>query len=189
MGSTRFACIGALAGVVMFATIAGAQTSSFRDLPSGIKVNQTIEIETDNGGLVTGKVAEITPTSITVLRRPAPAVDGTRPNQLERLTVSEQGVRRIRRMDSLWNGAVIGFVAGAIPASYIFQFGCGEDGSCGSAGAMGLLIGGGVGLAVGAGVDGLLHKTLYEAAAAPNSIAFAPMIGGGRRGVSLTVKF
>lgn len=155
-------------------------SSSFGDLPGLIKTDDAVLITESDGHRIKGKVVNLTPSSVTLL------VDG-----VETRAFQEPSIRKIARVDSRWNGALIGIAAGAIPGSRIAQFSCGEgpSGTCERAAVAGALLFGGIGAAIGAGIDGLINKVVYISRQQPASLAVSPVIGRNRQGVLVAVGF
>ena len=96
------------------------------------------------------------------------------------------GSVRVRKADSLANGALIGAAVGSGVASLIFLDNeCRDDPSC----YAGVAFYGGIGAAAGVIVDALIHRNLivYEAPSRPGPrVAVGPV---GLKGVRLTIMF
>jgi hypothetical protein len=107
----------------------------------------------------------------------------------------EQDVAEIRqrRGDSLKNGAIIGAVAGT--AFYVTMAAIASsidegDVIVGTAIAGGVIFAG-VGAAAGAGIDALIthRQVIYRRAGSGSRVGVAPLLGPGRRGVAVRVRF
>jgi hypothetical protein len=137
---------------------------------------------TDAGGTTSkGTVTQASPSSLTV-----------RSNGTSR-EFHEADIRTVKVREPLWEGLIIGAAAGG------FLFYIGNDSACvlsaydscgGSYGAavLGAAIGGGI----GAGIDALVwrHRTLFRSPGGSTAgVSIAPVIGAGRRGLSLTARF
>lgn len=99
---------------------------------------------------------------------------------------------RQRRNDSLANGSLIGLAAGAGIATVGFLVTWGEFPE--DAGLLALVAGlyGGIGAGMGVGVDALIRgrQVIYERVpVSPSPVSIAPLVGAGRAGARLTVRF
>lgn len=153
---------------------------AFAELTGQIKVNDTVWVTESDGDRMKGKVVVLTLSSLTLLVENV----GAR-------AFPEISVGKIARVDSRWNGAAIGFAAGAIPGSRIAQFSCGEgpSGTCERAALVGAFLFGGIGAAIGAGIDGLINKTVYISGRQTASLTISPVIGASRKGVLVSIGF
>jgi Zn-dependent alcohol dehydrogenase len=164
---------------------ASGQTDS-ENIQARVKHGQKISITDDQGQEVKGKVSALTADGLTML------VDGK---------TAEVPYARIVRIDrpndSLANGALIGLGVGAALGLALVAaeeqsdcdaavFLCGEPGAGGYAGAT--LLMGGLGTAVGVGIDALIHRDreIYRRGRSPHA-ALAPMLGHGVRGAVASV--
>jgi hypothetical protein len=100
---------------------------------------------------------------------------------------------RQRRDDSVKNGAIIGAAAGAaylLTAMALLRDSDGGDVIMHTAVAGGVLFAG-MGAAAGAGIDALIarRQVIYRNPSGQNSVGVSPLVGHGRRGVAMTVKF
>jgi hypothetical protein len=100
---------------------------------------------------------------------------------------------RQRRSDSLTNGLVIGAVAGTayfVTAAALLKDSDGGDVIVSTALVGGVLFAG-AGAAAGAGIDALIvrRQVIYERPASGGSVSVAPLLGRGRRGVAVSVRF
>jgi hypothetical protein len=178
------------AAVAAASTPASAQTTTFKELTTKVRLGEKVEVAADNGVLVKGRVASITATSLTLDVPEVKAREGRSYQPAERLTFADTTIGTIIRQDSIVNGGLIGFLAGAIPGSIVGQISCGEgDANACSRGALiGIGIFGGLGFAIGAGIDESIKTTLYSATPRKTTLSVAPMIGV-RRGVNVAIRF
>jgi hypothetical protein len=100
---------------------------------------------------------------------------------------------RQRRDDPLKNGAVIGAVAGtAYGVLGVFVARLIDDSELGAGRATtGVLFCTGIGAAIGAGIDALItrQRVIYQRPAAGSKVSVSPLLGRGRRGAALSVRF
>ena len=98
-----------------------------------------------------------------------------------------------RRDDSVMNGAIIGAVASTayfLTMMAVFADSDGGDVIVPTAIAGGVLFVG-LGAAAGAGIDALIssRQVIYQRPAGQKMVGISPVLGGGRRGAAVTVKF
>ena len=156
-----------------------AQTVQFAELSGHIKLGDSIAVTGGDGRRTKGRVTELTPSTLTLI------------SETVTTTFDERTVRKIARIDSRWNGALMGFAAGAVPGARLAQFSCGEGpvGTCGRAGWAGALVFGGIGAAIGAGVDGLINKAVYVQRQRSARLTFSPVASTGWRGARVSIRF
>ena len=121
-------------------------------------------IVTANNTRIPGRVTAVSASIITLAAR-ASLFEGTDPRAgTIALSVPVNRIERIQRADSLWNGFLIGFAAGAVPGAIVGQVSCGEGpaGTCARGATIGIMLFGGLGGAIGAGIDETLKKTIYR---------------------------
>lgn len=168
--------------VALVPSTARAQAVSFPELPDHIKAGNTVSIVEPNGERITGKIADLTSSSLTLLLE-----DG------KKKTFPEVDVRRIVVRDSRRNGALIGLAAGAIPGAILgfwARAACEGEDAC--AALMPLVSGafyGGIGAAIGAGIDGVINKTIDVSRQQPASLTVAPVVGLNRQGMLVSIRF
>ncbi len=97
-------------------------------------------------------------------------------------------VIRRRRRDPLHNGALLEFIAGALPPASLIL--AGGD-AVPLAAVLGTSFSGAAGAAIGAGVDALIEpwQVVHEAGGAAGRLRIAPLLSRDRRGVSLALGF
>jgi len=152
----RILLLGSL--VLGLAAEARAQVvDSFAELPGVLKSGTKVFVADDSGQTTKGKITALSPASIALLT-----------NRDERISLPSNRVRMVSRIDSRWNGFLIGAAAGAVPGAMLgagFKTYCeNESASCPQAP---LVMGALFGLAggwIGAGIDGLIdgQKVVYQ---------------------------
>jgi hypothetical protein len=167
-----------LVAVLAIAASAAAQTVQFKELPRHLKVGDAIVITDAEGRRGEGKVTDLTASTITLQMADS-----------RKFVFPERSVRNILKVDSKWDGALIGFLAGAVPGSRVTQFSCGEFNTCDRQALFGVLIFGGLGMAIGAGIDESKRKVLYLSPQSGKGLTVSPIIGGGSRGALISLRF
>jgi hypothetical protein len=115
------------------------------------------------------------------------------PAGLRQLGEADVAEIRQRRDDSLKNGAIIGAVAGTayfVTMAALLSDSDGGDVVIGTAVAGGVLFAG-LGAAAGVGIDALItrRQVIYRKSSRGTRVSMSPLIGRGRRGAAVTVKF
>jgi hypothetical protein len=156
------------------------QASSFEQLQVLVKPGDNVYITDFAGNTTKGKILELTASSLGL------TVDGVQRNWLQ------NDVREIKqwRGDSLLNGAVIGAAAGAgiaiAPAIYC-------QGGCNEAVAMTALFCGGIGAAVGVGIDALIpaKQTVFRSKTLSSleRLQIRPILNRSNKGVQVALTF
>lgn len=178
---------GLVAAVALFPTSVGAQTvaQSFDELQGMVKVGQIVFVTDETGRLTKGKIAHLSASSLTVL---AP----------EKRTFGEGTVTQINRADAVWNGALIGLGVGTIPGAWLGTVYCDECQHRAGPVLTGVLLFGGLGAAIGAGIDGLVGKVgrlVYTSRQPPvqsqqrTGVFVSPLISKDRQSVRVLVRF
>lgn len=174
---------GLVLAVAIVPNAASAQTvaRSFDELQRTLKVGQTVFVTDKSGRQTKGEVADVSASSLVIL------TPDTR-------TFVEGGVAEIRRTDRLWKGALIGLGVGAIPGAVGGLSGCAQYSGheCVTGPLFGALVIGGIGAAIGAGIDALVNKVgslLYVSPQQTPGVTLSPLLGKDRRGVLLSVRF
>jgi hypothetical protein len=173
--------------VVLFAASPVLALTDAQNLRGQLKDGQKVSITDDQGQQFDGTIRVLAPAGLNLL------VDGK--------TVDipyDRIVRVDRPNDSLANGALIGLGSGAALGlvGVYTSFDHGEcspvDESCGNAQTAdyvgGALLMGGLGTAVGVGIDALIHRNreIYRRGNAAHT-TLAPAIGRGMRGVVVSM--
>jgi hypothetical protein len=157
--------------------------SSFEQLAVLVKPNDTISVVDATGAEIKGRIGKLSRDLLTLATS-----EGTR-------HLGEADVAAIsqRRGDSLRNGAIIGAVAGL--AYYAAMVAIFWDTDGGDVFVPSLFAGGalfaGMGAAAGVGIDALIssRRVIYRKAVGQSGIQVAPIVGHGRRGAAVTVRF
>lgn len=174
---------------------AAAIAQSRVDLP--VAIGQEVRIDLRDGRTISGKVSGVSPQGIQLQSGDAPGPDSMR----TRIAVAD--IRRVRERDSLRNGAVYGAVTlglfaflGASVIAESFDSAWGNSAyfvhrnSSGDAGVLALA---GIGLVsgavIGAGLDALRQKTLYERRETPMVVAVRPIVSAAGKGVGVSVRW
>jgi len=136
------------------AAIAQTTVDTFAELSQVLNKGTTVFVQDDNGERTKGKISELSTTSIQL------ATGGFKDRTL---TFAADRVARVSKVDSKWNGFVIGVIAGAVPGLLLgkgFKSWCeNESGShCNNAyaytGGVFGLVGGWIGSAIDGAIDG-----------------------------------
>jgi hypothetical protein len=147
-----------LMGLLMVVLIAmecsAQQATSFDQLPLLIKPGDTVYVTDFSGNTVKGRITQLSSTSLGL------TVNGNRRDLLQ------TNVSQIRqwRGDSLKNGAWIGFAVGLGVGTLASIDSCRNSEACAPAAAILLPTMGGLGAAVGVGLDALIpaKQTIYQ---------------------------
>jgi hypothetical protein len=158
---------------------------SFAELASMVSVGQTITVTDAPGAEIKGRVAQLSPRSLTL------AFDAATRDFAE----SEVRLIQQKRPDSLLNGTLIGAAVGAgVPLVLVAAFCAADEGDCDWDGEAAALIavyagvGAGIGALVDYGVKG--NKTVFlPGDATKTSVRIAPLLDHGQRGVRVSVRF
>ena len=157
---------------------------SFEQLPLVVKLGDTVTVIETAGRQTKGTLVDVTPSTVVLLD------DGVRHNfQQDQVTAIRQ-----RRRDSLRNGALWGLGTGAVLGLYLAAVGAAADGGYAdqATALVPVLITGGLGSAIGVGVDAMIEgqhviyeRTTTTGANDPRS----DLLGRDRRSVLLTLRF
>ena len=201
IGFGRYAS-SALALVVSLAptTVATAQTvsSSFAELQGNVRIGQIVVVTEETGRQVIGKVAEVSPLSLVLLKkeRKRDATGAEYETWTARESVMETAAISIVHRDSLVNGTLIGLGAGFAAAGMAFA-----TDSCTpfpydlcyhSYGAFPFIVYPTVGAIAGALIDRAhRNKPLYlrSSVTSPESVSVSPWMNTKGAGLSLSMRF
>jgi hypothetical protein len=159
-------------------TNAQAGSDSFGQLSDRVRAGDTVYVVDFAGNETKGKVSRISDSSLEL-------IVGAAHRDFSPSTVSE--IRR--RGDPLWNGLVIGAVAG-LGTGFLGGRNRGEEGEFFPAvGILGCVIGGGIGLGLDAFIQG--RQLVYRAPERPTSsrMALSPTFSKGGIAVAVTARF
>ena len=183
MGSHKLTCL-AIGIVLAAAPAAEAQgvAYTFNELRLLVRPGDTISVVDAGGREMTGRIVELSPSKL-ALRGAA----GTR-------EVLESDVQTIwqRRGDPLRNGALWGLGTGAALGGLAALATLREhEGATGWA-AIAAAFYGGIGAGIGVGIDALIQgrQVIFaRPAAGAAALGVAPLVGGGRTGVAVSIRF
>ena len=163
---------------------AQAPATTFADLQRVVQAGQEVFVTEANGRRTRNIVVDVTPSELIVRSKPVWRFKGLGPRRI----FMESSVVRVTRVDSLWQGALIGYATG---------FGLGVA-SCNAHSSdcvpMYVVVGDTlIGGAVGATIDALIRKTVFLKAAsrafAGATFTLAPSFATKTTGASLTLQF
>lgn len=186
MKTIRIVMMLGLCMVVPLAAAAQGIANSYQELRLLVRAGDTVTV-TDNGGQqVSGRITDLSASSLALM------VDG-RPRQFAE---SEVATISQRRGDSLANGALIGLVIGAaLPAIGLVvavnRDDYDDDVSGGEVAAI-IAVYGGLGAAVGVGIDALITRrmVIFERRSTSGvTFAIAPLVGPARVAARLSIGF
>ncbi len=178
----------ALVGVSIFGFLihgyAEAQTVSLAELPDHVNVGDSVSATGVDGSRFEGRIAELTGRSLTL------SVNDTDTRTLELTALAQIVVR-----DSQKNGALIGLAAGAIPGAALGIFislYCENEGGGSQCQAAPFVLGGlfgGAGAAIGAGIDGLIRRTIKFSPSQGVNLKVSPVVRADRQGMRMSIQF
>jgi hypothetical protein len=179
-----------LATVLVQASVAAAQESSgpFEPLLTVLQPGDTIVITDTNGRRTAGKLRELT-TSTVELQDP----DGHDGPPVGRFAADDVRQIRFERHDSLLNGTLIGFAAGAAPG-IVFIAGrrTGSDPiqDAGIAASI-ILVPGVMAAGVGALMDALFfeHRIVYKSTGQRSRVSVSPWLAESGNGLQVSLRF
>lgn len=155
---------------------------SFDELNNRIQPGTTIFVTDLAGHEVSGKLGQLSETSLSLLVHGKP----------QTFSPAEVGLVKRREHDSLWNGFLIGAAAGSVPAIYwLFA----DPNECGGSICMGdLFLGVAEGGLIGLGIDAAIKAKIivYRNLSKPSTstaVTVAPIMASHRKGVRLAVSF
>lgn len=162
---------------------AQAVATSFDQLAVVVKPGDKVSVVDNAGSETEGRVGSVSRDALSIVTKAGPRVLG----QADVVRV------RQRRSDSLVNGMIIGAIAGTAyfaTAAALLKDSDGGDVIVSTAIVGGVLFAG-AGAAAGAGVDALIarRQVIYERPASGSSVSVAPLLGRGRRGMAVSVRF
>jgi hypothetical protein len=155
--------------------------NSFAELRLLVKPGDTVSVTGTTGGDVTGKIAQLSSSALALV------VHGQRRDLRE----SDVTTIRQRRGDSLQNGALAGLCVGAGLPAALFALSGAHDVDGGMV-AMAMLIYGGVGAGIGAGVDALIvtRPVIYQRGSSQGaSLRISPILTAERQGALVSIRF
>ena len=177
----RFATWAPLAAVLiaLLPVIAAAQepVTSFDQLNTRLRIGDTVWVTDAQGREIKGRILELHDASITLTERT--------------FSAAEVGRVRLRVNDSVLTGTLIGLATGLGAGAAVL--GQGDTDPSGGTIAGAALLFGGVGAAVGAGIDGLIHgkRDVYRSPGASSSarVSLAPVLAPRSKSVVVWCSF
>lgn len=154
---------------------------SFTELKSRIKPGATIFITDSAGREVSGRLSELSDTSLNLLLA----------DKRQAFMQADVGLVRQRQPDSLWNGLLIGMAAGVTPAVYWWVA---DPNECGNSVCMddltiGVVEGALIGLAIDAAIKRKVVVYRSQSSSSTGAVTVAPIVAGRRQGLALTMSF
>jgi len=155
---------------------------SFDELKSRIQRGATIFVTDSAGHEVSGKLRELSDTSLHLLLH----------GMQQAFSQADVGLVTRRQPDSLWNGLLIGAAAGTAPAVYWLFADPNECGGsiCMDDLAIGVFEGAAIGLAIDAAIRKkvIVYRSLMKSSTR-TALTVAPIVAQRRKGVGLTISF
>ena len=183
--TVRLAMVAAIAVTIAMPSQSAAQAPSetppaaFHELPLLLSLGDRMTVTDDTGRELQGELIDLSPSALSVL------VDDTRYDLQE----TDIATVRQRRPDSLKDGALWGFMAGAaIISGLMLSSGCSFH-ATGVLAAIGVY--GGLGAGIGAGVDSahVGSRVVYDTRGSSRRVSVAPLISRDRKGVAVSLGF
>lgn len=161
--------------------------TSFDQLGSVLKQGDTIVISDMNGHNTSGRLGVLTASGLELQPRNGPDAS---PN---RFAMTEIAQIRVERHDSLLNGALIGFAAGAAPGIIFIagrQHGSDPIQDAGTAASL-ILVPAAISAGVGALIDAVFfeRRIVYRASGQRSRLTVSPWVGDSKRGVQVGWRF
>ena len=139
-----------------------------------LDIGEIVHVEDVQGRTVSGSVAYVSATKFSIVEDQVAFV------------VPADEVRTVTRQDSLTNGALLGVAVGLAGAALSVEAVCGEGALCGI--LLTLAVGPAGGGAIGAGIDSLMHATLYSRPDGPH-VSLSPTVSPSRVGARLSLSW
>jgi hypothetical protein len=162
------------------------EAKTFEQLQMLVRPNDTVTVRDAAGATLRGRIADLSATSLRLVDK----------NPLRTFALADVVEVRVRRQDSLANGAKIGAGVGAALATISIIALCAADDDSGCSGWIVLAVGpyAAMGAGMGVAVDAMRvrERTVFRAAPAgsvAHRVQIAPVLGGGRKGVALRLTF
>jgi hypothetical protein len=168
------------------ASAAQDPVESFSLLPQVIKKGNVVFVQDDKGERTKGKITELSDTSLRIMTG---GVMG------RTLTFPADRVSRVSKLDSRWNGFIIGAIAGAVPGMLAgYWWSAYSNNEAGGPSNWGyvyfgsalIAVGGGIGYAIDGAIDG---QTLVFRRSTVARMRVEPMIGDRAGGARFSLRF
>lgn len=162
---------------------AQAVASSLDQLTVLVKPGDTITVLDVTGAEAEGRIGTLSRDALILATEAGPR------------KLLETDIARIsqRRGDSLKNGAIIGAVGGAAYGLTMLALAFSiDDGDVHPAGVVaGMALFTGIGAAIGVGMDALIvqRQVIFERPVAKGRVSISPLVGQGRRGAAVSIRF
>ena len=140
-----------------------------------LEIGEIVNVEDVQGRTVSGSVADVSATELSIVEDQVAFV------------VPTDEVRTVTRQDSLTNGALLGAAVGLAGAAASAEAVCGEGGTLCII-FLTLAVGPGGGGAIGAGIDSVMHATLYSRPDGPQ-LNLSPTVSPSGVGARLSLSW
>jgi hypothetical protein len=164
-----------------FAQDADGQADSFDTLSRSLNIGQKVKVSSDRDRATVGTLVSVSADQLVVSRKPW----FRRP--VER-TFTRDSVRQIDRVDSAWNGALLGGAAAVGFTAASCAVGCASD-EQGLYWALGLYVYVPAGILLGGLIDSLVTESVYKRPAAAHRIVVVPTVTRGQRAIAAQIRF
>jgi len=179
----RIGCLTALI-LVLGGTLTLAQetVSSFDELEKELSIGESVRVIDGSGSVIEGKIADISPDSLTLKNRKA------------KLPADSIQVLQKRHRDPWWNGFLIGGGAGALGGLLLSKTQCRNDSECSAIATAAFVPAGmAIGMATGALIDRAVTKydTVYTSnkMSTEHKFQVSPVISRKQKGISVSFAF
>ena len=171
-------CLAWLAALLVWGSApAAAQTQTFATLDQRLKSGDVVLLTDLEGRTGKVKIISLTSSSMTINLGDTTEV------------VNEGRIRKLVRIDSKWDGVLIGLVAGAVPGSRVLRFSCAEFNTCGRGVVLGAVIFGAIGAGIGGAIDDKLTRTVYISPQKRATFTMTPIVSPRRQGATVSIRF
>jgi hypothetical protein len=176
--------------LILFPASSGAQApaTSFDGLRLVVQDGSEVVLTNSDGRRIRGKLVSVTTSSLAlVVERPRFLILRERLHQ----SFTEAAVTTVTRIDSRWEGAIIGFLAGFVPVVLPPCPSNDVDG-CGLVKVVLGPLAGALGAAIGVAIDGSINTIVYRngnPSVGGATITLSPLINTKTAGASLRLRF
>ena len=169
-----------IAGGIHSGWLALPSSGPMSDVLTDLTVGEAVHVTRTAGRRVNGVISAVSPTGLTVV---SGGLTTMRP-----IFVPAGEVRTVKRQDSVWNGAFAGGVAGVFAGNVAANLACPDDDECEThfLFIVGLPVGTAAGIAIGTGIDALIHSTLYRRPERVQ-VRVSPIVSRDQTGMRLSV--
>jgi len=156
---------------------------TFEELKHVLMTGDKVQVITDSGKKIHGRIAAISSSALVLAGK-------------DQRAFSEESIREVKRRhpDRWWNGALIGFGAGAATGLLINRSSCGDDSECLTIGTVAVVF---PSMAIGAATGALIDYSVMrfdtvfipsKASGKPN-LTLMPVYSKDQKGVLLSISF